>query len=99
VRAKAIAIFFAIAQAFGALGPDIYGSLVSSHRGLFIAYLVGAGVMAVGGLVEAFLGVAAERRSLEDIATPLSVIGPSGGPVAGGARFGFSRGPAHPPLD
>jgi len=27
VRAKAIAVFFAIAQAFGALGPDIYGGL------------------------------------------------------------------------
>jgi len=99
VRAKAIAIFFAIAQAFGALGPDIYGSLVNSHRGLFIAYLVGAGVMVLGGLVEAFLGVAAERRSLEDIATPLSVIGPPGGPVAGGARSGFSHGAVRPPLD
>ncbi|MDA8343352.1 MAG: MFS transporter [Actinomycetota bacterium] len=96
VRAKAIAIFFAIAQAFGALGPDIYGSLVNSHRGLFIAYLVGAAVMMLGGRVEGFLGVAAERRSLEDIATPLSVIGPPGGPVAGGARSGFSRGPASP---
>jgi hypothetical protein len=29
--------------------------------------------MAVGGIVAAFLGVDAERRSLEDIATPLSV--------------------------
>jgi hypothetical protein len=28
--------------------------------------------MAVGGLVAAFLGVAAEGKSLEDIATPLS---------------------------
>ena len=45
VRAKAIAVFFAIAQAFGALGPNIYGGLVNSHRGLFVAYLVGAGVM------------------------------------------------------
>ncbi len=97
VRAKAIAIFFAIAQGFGALGPDIYGGLVNSHRGLFIAYLVGAGVMVFGGLIEMFLGVAAERRSLEDIATPLSVIGPTGGPVAAGARSGFSRASQMPP--
>ena len=57
VRAKAIAVFFAIAQCFGALGPNIYGGLVNSHRGLFLAYLVGAGVMIVGGLAEVFLGV------------------------------------------
>ena len=30
--------------------------------------------MAVGGIVEIFLGVAAERRSLEDVATPLSAV-------------------------
>jgi len=74
VRAKAIAIFFAIAQAFGALGPDIYGSLVNSHRGLFIAYLIGGAVMLLGGIAELVFGVAAERRSLEDIATPLSAV-------------------------
>jgi MFS family permease len=75
VRAKAIAVFFAIAQGFGALGPDIYGGLVNSHRGLFVAYLVAAGVMVLGGLAEVFLGVAAERKSLENIATPLSAVG------------------------
>ncbi|MHB8264213.1 MAG: MFS transporter [Acidimicrobiales bacterium] len=92
VRAKAIAIFFAIAQGFGALGPDIYGSLVNSHRGLFIAYLVGAGVMVLGGLAEVFLGIAAERRSLENIAAPLSQVGRTTHPLAAGARTGFSHG-------
>jgi MFS family permease len=92
VRAKAIAIFFAIAQGFGALGPDIYGSLVKSHSGLFIAYLVGAAVMILGGFAEVFLGVAAERRSLEDIATPLSVIGRASGAVTARAPSGFSHG-------
>jgi MFS family permease len=76
VRAKAIAVFFAIAQCFGALGPNIYGGLVNSHRGLFVAYLVGAGVMIIGGLAEVFLGVDAERKSLEDVATPLSALDP-----------------------
>src|SRR5215218_2780015 len=76
VRAKAIAVFFAIAQCFGALGPVIYGALIGEgeDRGpLFGGYLLGAGVMVVGGLVAAFLGVDAEGKSLEDIATPLAM--------------------------
>jgi MFS family permease len=75
VRAKAIAVFFAIAQCFGALGPVIYGALigVGESRGpLFYGYLLGAGVMVAGGLVAAFLGVNAEGRSLEDVASPLA---------------------------
>jgi len=103
VRAKAIAVFFAIAQGFGALGPDVYGGLVNSHRGLFFAYLIGAAVMVAGGLVEIGLGVAAERRSLEDVATPLSarrVAAEYGGEpartpqeraLAAGARTGFGH--------
>jgi hypothetical protein len=54
---------------FAALGPDIYGRLVTRHRGLFIAYLIG-GVMLPGGATELVFGVAAERRSFKDIATP-----------------------------
>jgi MFS family permease len=75
VRAKAIAVFFAIAQSFGAFGPWLYGLLIGNgkdHTTLFIGYLIGAGIMAVGGVVEIFLGVDAERQSLEDVATPLS---------------------------
>ena len=75
VRAKAIAVFFAIAQCFGALGPVIYGALIGegeSRGPLFYGYLLGAGVMVVGGLVAAVLGVSAEGKSLEDVATPLS---------------------------
>ena len=91
VRAKAIAVFFAIAQAFGALGPTVYGSLVNSHRGLFVAYLVGAGVMVIGGVAEVFLGVSAERQALEDVATPLSAIDRSDRRVPGAPRPGFAR--------
>jgi MFS family permease len=75
VRAKAIAVFFAIAQCFGAFGPWFYGELIGNgqdHFKLFIGYLIGAGVMAAGGIVAIFFGVDAERRSLEDIALPLS---------------------------
>jgi MFS family permease len=77
IRAQAIAIFFAIAQGFGALGPVFYGHLIgngSDPYKLFIGYLIGAGVMVAGGLVEIVFGVAAERRSLEDIASPLSLV-------------------------
>ena len=80
VRAKAIAVFFAIAQSFGAFGPWLYGELIGNgqdHFKLFIGYLIGAGVMAIGGLVAIFFGVDAEQKSLEDIAQPLSASGPS----------------------
>jgi MFS family permease len=76
VRAKAIAVFFAIAQSFGAFGPWLYGHLIGSgqdHTRLFYGYLLGAGIMALGGIVAALIGVDAEGRSLEDIATPLSL--------------------------
>jgi MFS family permease len=75
VRAKAIAVFFAVAQCFGALGPVIYGHLIgdgSQPGKLFVGYLLGAAVMIAGGVVAAFLGINAEGRSLEEIATPLS---------------------------
>lgn len=62
-------------DAIGALND-----LVNSHRGLFIADLVGAGVMVHGGPPQVFLGVAAERKSLELTATASSAIGATGGP-------------------
>ena len=40
---------------------------------MFVGYLIGAGIMVAGGLVEIFLGIDAEQQSLEDVATPLSV--------------------------
>jgi MFS family permease len=81
VRAKAIAVFFAIAQCFGALGPVIYGALIgdgSQPVKLFLGYLLGAAVMIAGGLVAVVYGVAAEGRSLEEIAAPLAAIGRGG---------------------
>jgi MFS family permease len=88
VRAKAIGVFFAIAQCFGALGPVIYGTLIgdgSEPVKLFLGYLLGAAVMVVGGIVAAVLGVAAEGKSLEDIAAPLSMRRP-GTRAEGSAR-------------
>ncbi|WP_371785255.1 MFS transporter [Streptosporangium subroseum] len=77
IRALAIAVFFAIAQGFGALGPTIFGALIGEQQNpdptrLFYGYLVAAAMMVVAGLVTILLGVKAERVSLEDIAPPLS---------------------------
>ncbi|MCD2187184.1 MFS transporter [Actinomycetospora soli] len=82
VRAKAIAVFFAIAQAFGSIAPLFYGSLIDKNAPdpskLFLGYLVGAAIMIVGGLVTLALGVKAEGQSLEDVAKPLSVVRATG---------------------
>jgi MFS family permease len=78
VRAQAIAVFFAIAQIFGAFGSHWYGHLIgdgTNRNTLFVGYLVGAIAMIVGGVVTIFFGVRAEGKSLEDVAKPLSVIG------------------------
>jgi MFS family permease len=78
VRAKAIAVFFAIAQVFGTLGSHWYGHLIGTghdRNTLYAGYLVGAIAMILGGLVAVFFGVAAEGMSLEDVAKPLGVIG------------------------
>ena len=39
---------------------------------LFIGYLIGAVLMIFGALVEAWIGVPAERQALESVAAPLS---------------------------
>jgi hypothetical protein len=39
-----------------------------------MGYFIGAGVMVLGGIVEIVLGVAAERKSLEEVASPLSLV-------------------------
>jgi MFS family permease len=77
VRAKAISVFFAIAQCFGFLGTHLYGHLIGTGKdpnSLYWGYLIGAGAMILGGLVAAFLGVSAEGKSLEDVAKPLGMI-------------------------
>ncbi|BFU45253.1 MFS transporter [Krasilnikovia sp. MM14-A1004] len=76
IRAQAIAVFFAIAQCFGAIGPVFYGHLIGAGdpARLFVGYLIGAAVMVVGGIVEVVLGVDAEGKSLEDVAAPLSAV-------------------------
>ncbi|HEY7173968.1 MAG TPA: MFS transporter, partial [Micromonosporaceae bacterium] len=74
-RALAIAFFYAIGTAAGGItGPLLFSKLVSTGKvgDTVVAFVVGAIVMIAGGIVELFLGVRAERRSLEDLATPLT---------------------------
>ena len=75
IRALAIAIFYACGTfAGGAFGPALYGYIVGtgSRTLLFWGYIAGAVVMIAGGLMEVWLGVDAERKSLESIAAPLA---------------------------
>ena len=55
------------------MAPWLYGRLIeTSAESVAYGYLLGGGLMLLGALAELMLGVKAERRSLEDIATPLS---------------------------
>jgi MFS family permease len=75
-RALAIAFFYAVGTAIGGItGPLLFGQLINSgERGQVVwSFLIGAAVMAIAGLVELWLGVAAERRPLEELALPLTV--------------------------
>jgi MFS family permease len=74
-RAMAIAFFYAVGTAAGGIsGPLLFGVLIASgKRGdLAIGYLIGAALMIAAGLVEVWLGVSAEQKPLEEIATPLT---------------------------
>jgi MFS family permease len=75
IRALAIAVFYACGTfAGGVFGPALYGYIVGtgSRTLLFWGYIVGAVVIACGGIAEIWLGVDAERKSLESIAAPLA---------------------------
>ena len=77
VRGLAIAVFFSIGQGAGALAPAIYGALIgdgTDRTPLMYGYIIGGAIMIAGGLVAWFIGVDSERKSLEDVATPLSVL-------------------------
>jgi MFS family permease len=78
IRAVAIAIFYAIGTLAGGVGaPLLFGWIIGtgSITALFIGYLVAAALMIFGAVVEAWIGVPAERRSLEHVAAPLSSKG------------------------
>jgi MFS family permease len=76
-RALAIALFYALGTGIGGIiGPQLFGPAVASGKAgdVFRATALGAILMIVGGVVEIFFGVKAERRGLESIAKPLTAI-------------------------
>ena len=77
VRGQAISYFFVIAQCAGAVAPVLYGALIGdgTDRGpLTWGYVAGAVIMIIGGAVALAIGIDAERKSLEDVADPLSKV-------------------------
>ncbi|GGZ81783.1 MFS transporter [Streptomyces subrutilus] len=84
-RAMAIAFFYAIGTAAGGIsGPLIFAGLTSSGvvGDAVIAFCIGASLMVAAGVVAVFFAVAAEGRSLEQIATPLSAREAADAPAA-----------------
>jgi MFS family permease len=74
-RALAIAFFYAVGTAAGGIsGPLVFSRLTTSGDvgDTTLAFSIGAALMCAAGIVAAFLAVHAERRSLEDIAAPLT---------------------------
>ena len=79
-RAMAIAFFYAVGTAAGGItGPLLFAHLVGSGKvgDTVLAFVIGALLMIAAGVVEAVLGVRAEQKSLEELATPLSAAEPA----------------------
>jgi MFS family permease len=77
MRALAIAIFFAIGTGLGGVvAPSLFGRLIDTgaRDDVFIGYLIGAALMLAAAAIQAIWGIAAERRSLEHIARPLTAV-------------------------
>jgi MFS family permease len=81
-RAMAISLFYAIGTGLAALSPTLFGALIetASRTNVNYGYMLGAGLMIAGGVIAIFLAVPAERKALEDIASPYTAVrgrGPS----------------------
>jgi MFS family permease len=77
LRSQAISYFFALAQIFGAIAPALYGALIGNGKDtgpLTAGYYLGAGIMILGGIVALIFGVSAQRKGLEAVTEPLSVV-------------------------
>ena len=80
IRGLAIAIFYALGTLVGGVAaPFIFGLLIQteSRTHLLYGYLAGAALMIAAGMIEAFIGVDAEQKSLESVTNPLSRAKPA----------------------
>ncbi len=76
IRALAIAFFYSLGTAAGGIvAPWLFGSLIGSgsREKIFYGYLAAAILMFAASLIEMLFGVKAERASLEQLASPLSL--------------------------
>ncbi|HET8755216.1 MAG TPA: MFS transporter [Solirubrobacteraceae bacterium] len=93
VRAMAISFFYALPTFCGGVfGPLLFGALINGGQRwtVFWGYLIGAALMALGGVIHRVWGVEAAQRGLESIAMPLSVQEAEGADTGRAAL----RGPA-----
>jgi len=77
IRALAIAVFYAFGTGLGGMiGPTLFGALIEtgSRTNVFYGYVIGAALMIIAAVVQAIWGTAAERKSLEHVARPLSQV-------------------------
>lgn len=75
-RAMAIALFYSVGTGLGGVAaPALFGFLIEtgSRWNLMYGYFAGAALMMLAGIVAAIWGVKAERKPLEEIASPLSM--------------------------
>jgi MFS family permease len=85
VRALAIAVFYTLGTGVGGVaGPLLFSALIGSGERIDITggYVFGALLMLIAAFVAWRWGFAAERRSLEDCATPLSSADKGSRPLA-----------------
>jgi MFS family permease len=82
-RAMAIALFYACGTGVAIAAPWTFGKMIqtNSYGWVTLAFVIGGVIMAIGGIVEILLGVAAERRSLESVARPLNAVRRRGEPA------------------
>ena len=75
-RAMAISLFYAVGTALAALSPTLFGALIesASRTNVNYGYMVGASLMIAAGVIAIFLAVPAERRALEDLASPYTAV-------------------------
>lgn len=77
-RAITISLFYAFGTLLGGVGgPALFGALIDTgeRSQIFGGYLLGGGLMLVAAVVQLIFGVSAERRPLESVAPPLSLLG------------------------
>ena len=77
MRAVSISLFYAAGTAIGGFaGPPLFGAMIESgsRQALFGAYAFAACLMCAAAFIAAYLGVDAERKSLELVAPPLGSV-------------------------